>query len=82
MKQVVVAEIELDMSDYINSEGEAQIINSFKLESGYKNVDLEIEWTITKSDHQKTPHNHEHKIDLEEEDTAGLERVSTLRNSI
>jgi len=48
---VVVAEIEMDMSDYINSEGEAQIINSFKLESGYKNVELEVEWTITKSDH-------------------------------
>lgn len=66
MKQTIVAEIEMDMSSFINVEGEAQTINSFKLESGYENVELELEWTITKSDTQKVPHNHEHKIDLPE----------------
>jgi len=40
----------MDMSGFINAEGEAQTINSFKLESGYENVELQVEWTITKSD--------------------------------
>ena len=66
MKQTIIAEIEMDMSGFINAEGEAQTINSFKLESGYENVELQVEWTITKSDNQKVLDNHEHKIDLPE----------------
>ena len=68
LNQVVVAQIEMDMSGFINKEFEPETISNFKLTDGeqYANVELEVEWTIVKSENARIPHNHEHKIDLDD----------------
>lgn len=72
------------MSSLVNSSSQSQAITEFKLEDSYDGIELRVEWTITKSEVEKVPHNHSHKIDEDddEDSLATLNSLSTLRSSI